>query len=205
MNFNAITILTTVLFSFALTITGGYFVIDNLLSPQGYLFEGVVLTSLGIIGFMLIAVASAVGKAIMNFREIYIKQLEMQQEMIEFYNKSMSQNQPKSIGEILSNLGKFNLGKEGSGSITITDLDTGKTSTTPLGGQDSMDLIREALKNTMSGKKGKKELQDMTLEELEKELGIAVTKDNYERALEIRKEIKKRSGDDDEEKKEDEM
>lgn len=193
MNFNAITIITTILFSAVLTFGGGYIAIDNLLHPAGNLFEGTVLFSLGILGFMLIAVASAVGKAILNFRQIYVKQLEMQQEMVDFYNQAMQQQRPKSIGEIL---GGIDFGKtKDQNSITITNLETGETSTSPLGDINTGEFLKNFLTNMAAARKaGEKDPEDKTLEELERDLAKAVKDDQYELAKKIRDEIRRRKG-----------
>lgn len=182
--------------AFGLTIGGGYVAIDNLIHPQGNLFEGIVLAALGLLTFLLLTIANNIGNTILMFKEIYANQLEMQQNMIDFYSQARN-NGPISISDILGKIG-------GAGSMTITNLNTGETSSTPIGGSGVLniaDMINKSLNKYMDANK---ELKDMNREELEKELAKAVKNDNYEKAAEIKQLLRNldNKGDDKEENQE---
>lgn len=154
--------------------------------PQGNLFEGIVLSSLGIIVMLLLVIASSLGTAIQTFTNVFTQQVEMQQTMTEYLSKSMSQR-PRSIGDILS--GMANMGES---SISITNLDTGETSTRPIGDEDSLGKINDIILNALNKKSGHpKELKDMNRQQLERELAKAVKKDDFEKANEIKELLNK--------------
>lgn len=195
MNAKALLFLITTLSGFVLTILGAYVTIDNLMTPQGNLFEGVVLFSLGLVTLLMMVIASSLGKTILIFSDVYAKQLDMQKEMSEFYTKTLKG--PTSFNDIFGNLRGAGLGN----SMTITNLDTGETTSTPLGSPDSLskinDMILGALGQGQGAKKIRKDIDDMDIAELEKELKKALKNDNFERASEIRDLIKKQKGEDD--------
>lgn len=185
MKSSGLVIISAIFMAFCLTIGGGYITIDNLMHPQGNLFEGIVITSLGIVFFLLLAIAATLGKTIQTFTDVYLQQVEMQQKMISHFD-SLNKSKPKSISDIISGLGGL-----GDNSITITNLETGETSTRPLGG-NPMEKINDMIINSLSGAgKKPKDLVDMNREELEKELAKAVKKDDYEKAKEIKDLLQK--------------
>lgn len=189
MNLKTITILLAGLMGFILTAGGTYILIDNLINPQGYLFEGVVLTSLGMILDITVIIAASLGKTIMMFADIMNKQADIQEEIMKQSNKQAS----GGMGGFLENLMKG-----GQGSVIIKDLSDpdADPKSMPLG--DGMQHISEIMSNLG---KGKKSLGDMDVDELEKELAKAVKKDDFEKADEIKKEIQSRQGNSGEEKK----
>ena len=156
MKSSGLIILLSIILSFGLIVSGTYLVIDNMVHPQGNLFEGIVLSSLGIIVMLLLVIASSLGTAIQTFTNVFTQQVEMQQTMTEYMSKSMN-NRPKSIGDILS--GMANMGES---SISITNLDTGETSTRPISGEDSLGKINDIILSAINKKSGTpKELKDM--------------------------------------------
>ena len=176
-------ILGLVFSSILLMGSGAYFIADNLATPKGFLFEGIVLFALGSILLVLMTAISYLMKVVTIFSDIYTKQLEMQHEMSQFYSKSMMANKPRTIGDILG---------LGPNSITVTNMETGETSTQDLSkGQDPLSKINEVIQNALSGRKPatSKKLEDMTIEQLEKELATAVKNDNFEKANEIKELI----------------
>jgi len=181
MKSSGIVILLSILLTFGLLSTGAYLVIDNMVHPQGNLFEGIVLLSFGFVIMLLLVIASNIGLAIQTFTNVFTQQVEMQQIMTDYFSKSSQK--PTSIGDILG--GMANLGES---SISITNLDTGETSIRPLGAEDSLgkinDIILNALNKKMTG--SPKELKDMSREQLERELSKAVKKDDFEKASEIK-------------------
>ena len=186
MKSSGLIILLSIILSFGLIVSGTYLVIDNMVHPQGNLFEGIVLSSLGIIVMLLLVIASSLGTAIQTFTNVFTQQVEMQQTMTEYLSKSMSQR-PRSIGDILS--GMANMGES---SISITNLDTGETSTRPIGDEDSLGKINDIILNALNKKSGHpKELKDMNRQQLEKELAKAVKKDDFEKANEIKELLNK--------------
>jgi excinuclease UvrABC helicase subunit UvrB len=196
MKLSGIVIIASVIIALGLTFGGTYITIDNLINPQGNLFEGIVLASLGVVCTLLLVIASNLGRTIQLFTDIYTQQVEMQQAMNEYFEK-MTRNRPKSIGDILGGM---------QSSISITDLETGETSTRPLSGDNSLERINEIIMNAFNKKLQQKQSQnpeDMEREQLEQELAKAVKNDDFEKAKEIKDLIKKLDGDDDnpEEKK----
>jgi excinuclease UvrABC helicase subunit UvrB len=188
MKSSGLIILLSIILSFGLIVSGTYLVIDNMVHPQGNLFEGIVLSSLGIIVMLLLVIASSLGTAIQTFTNVFTQQVEMQQTMTEYMSKSMSQR-PRSIGDILGSMGMDNI-KESS--ISITNLDTGETSTRPISGEDSLGKINDIIPNALNKKSGHpKELKDMNRQQLEKELAKAVKKDDFEKANEIKELLNK--------------
>lgn len=176
-------VLSSFLFALILCLVGGYMTVSNIISPQGYLFEGVVILSFGFVVALLLTAMATLGKTIQIFTDVYTQQLEMQKTMVDFYS---AQSRPKTIGEILGGLPKM-----GNDSITITNLETGETTTAPFAGGDPLATIGElfgAFNNPV------KSLSAMSIEQLEKELSDAVKKDDFEKAQEIRDIIRSRRG-----------
>jgi len=159
--------------------SGAYLIIDNLIQPQGLLFEGIVISGLGAILILMVMVALSIGQTIMIFGNILTSQAEIQKEMREMSERASSRQ--GNIGSILSNI----MGNPNGSSISITDLQTGQT----LGNEIPIDL--QAIKDAMMRKVGKKtDIENMNLEELERELSKAVKKDDFERAEKINQAIK---------------
>ena len=183
-------LLASTLISSLLIIFGGYITVNNLVNPSGNLFEGIMMTSIGLIMAIVLLIGNSIGKTIMLFQEIFTNQLEFQQKIAEFF-KENSTPEPRSIGDIIKGMG-------GEGSVTITNLNTGETSTTNLGETGGIgDLSKLILKNMINGAMNKatdkknNSLENMTREQLEDELAKAVSSDDFERALEIRNQLKK--------------
>ena len=179
MKLTGILIVNSVLITIGLLSSGAYLIVYNLVQPTGNLFEGIVIFSLGTIMSMLLLIASTLGKVIQTFTEVYTQQIDIQQKVTDFYTKS----KPKTIGDIITNASKD--------SITITNLDTGETTSQPINDpianylSDWMNLLAK------SSKQGdENNLSNLSIEQLEQELSNAVKKDDYERAQEIRDLIK---------------
>lgn len=196
MKSTGIILIASLLTSTLLILAGSFITIDNLIQPQGNLFEGVVIFSLGIILASLIVVASNVGTTILLFKDIYKTQLDFQQKITEMYKDAASANNPKSISDIIGGIDRIH---PNSGSITITDLNTGETTTTELGeSQEISDFskliaksIADASKKINSNAPVFKTV-NKTREQLEEELAEAIKNDLFEKAQEIRDEIKRR-------------
>lgn len=171
-------VLSSFLFASILCLVGGYMTVSNIISPQGNLFEGVVILSFGFVVALLLTIMATLGKTIQIFTDVYTQQLEMQKTMVEFYS---TQSKPKTIGEILGGLPKM-----GTDSITITNLETGETTTAPFAGGDPLAKIGEILGGFNIPNNPKKSFNVMSIEQLEKELSDAVKKDDFEKAQEIR-------------------
>jgi hypothetical protein len=191
MKLSGLVLIASLLTSLALTLVGGYLTIDNLFTPQGNLFEGVVLFSLGIILASVIVISNNIGTTIMLFKDIYTNQLEFQQKMAEMYRDMKSPSLPPSIKDIIKDMGK-------DGSITITNLNTGETSTTDLGEVNGMsDFSKMIIKSITDAALRRSEDAPVfknvnkTREQLEEELAKAVSNDDFETAMKIRQQIKK--------------
>lgn len=180
-------ILISIFLSIGLVLTGLYLVIDNLIHPQGNLFEGVVIFSLGLIIVLLLGIIGSVTMAIQTFTNVFTQQVEMQQTMINHFGKSEIQKS-NSIGDIIGAITGL-----GESSISITILETGETSIRPIREGDSIDKINDTILNALSKgmSKNPKELKDMSREQLEKELSRALKSENYEKADEIKQLIQK--------------
>mgnify|MGYP006297823753 CR=1 FL=1 len=180
MNVKTIIILLAAALGGILFIGGTYLLIDNLIQPKGYLFEGLVLTAIGLLLELMVVVAASLGKTIIMFADIMNKQADIQNEVI----KQSQRSQPGGMGGFLENLMKG-----GQGSVIIKDLDNPDEEPTSMPLGDGIQHISEIMSNLG---KGKKSLEDMNIEELEKELAKAVKKDDFEKADEIKKEIQSR-------------
>jgi pyruvate/2-oxoglutarate dehydrogenase complex dihydrolipoamide dehydrogenase (E3) component len=160
--------------------SGAYLIIDNLMQPQGLLFEGIVISGLGAILILMVMVALSIGQTIMIFGNILTSQAEIQKEMREMSERASSRQ--GNIGSLLSNI--IPGIQDGTTSISITDL-TGQTP----GSEIPLDL--QSIRDMMMMKKGKTpDIKNMSLEELEIELSKAVKKDDFERAEKINQAIK---------------
>lgn len=177
-------LLASTLISSLLIIFGGYITVDNLVNPSGNLFEGIMMTSIGLIMAIVLLIANSIGKTIMLFQEIFTNQVEFQQKMAEFFREN-SNPEPRSIGDILKGMG-------GEGSVTITNLNTGE-----LGEANGISDFSKLILNSMiegakkkAAEKKNNSLENMTREQLEDELAKAVSSDDFEKALEIRNQLK---------------
>lgn len=194
MKLSAVLLLASTLISSLLIIFGGYITVDNFVNPSGNLFEGIMMTSIGLIMAVVLLVANSIGKTILLFQEIFTNQLEFQQKIAELF-KENSNTEPRSIGDIIKGIG-------GEGSVTITNLNTGETATTNIGEADGISEFSKLILNSMiEGAKKKSaeknnnrldnRLDNMNREQLEDELAKAVSSDDFERAMEIRNQLKK--------------
>jgi hypothetical protein len=180
-----IIIYLSILVGLALTIGGGYFVIDNLAQPKGLLFEGIIAAALGVTLLMVVIVAATVGKAIMLFSEILEETTKLNQEI-------SKRNRPMPLGSIFQNMLPGN-------SMTITNLDTGETKS-PLGGD--MSKMNEMIMNAMAaaaGSKINKDLNSLADNELEEMLATAIKEDDFEKAAEVSAVLRSRRDEDDSE------
>ena len=190
MNSKIFTFIVSIISGAALLIGGGYLMINNYLNPQGLMFEGIVLSALGIILILMVTIALSIGETIMIFGKIMEQQVNIQREMREMANITKGRG---GIDSILSNL------LPGASSISITDLESGETKSSDLDIPIDIDAIRKMMSNSRPLKpSGKSSLGDMNLEQLEKELAKAIKSDNYEKAEEINKAIKVLKNKDDE-------
>lgn len=155
-------VIASVAAGLGLSVGGAYLVIDNLIEPQGYLYEGLVLAGLGVSILLLVTVAISIGKTILMFIEIMQKQIEVQQQLKKINTPSPGTSFTDMIKSMIP---------PGNSSMIISD--------------------PASLSNMMKPFKGSDNLSEMGLEQLEKELAKAVKKDDFERAEEINKAIKK--------------
>jgi hypothetical protein len=165
MNSKLLLILLSIATGIGLLIGGGYLVINNFINPQGYLFEGIVLAAIGILNLLMVTVAISLGKTVLMFIDIMQKQIEMQQQIRS--NSSPGLN----ISELLKNM------MPGATPLPHLDISTSE--------------IPESIRNAMNNfSPAAKEIKDMGMKDLEKELSKAVKKEDFERAEEINKAIK---------------
>lgn len=144
-----------------LSVFGAYTVVDNLMHPQGMLFEGIVLGGLGVIMLLLVTIASSIGKTMLTFVDIMKKQSELQSQL---------RNQGgQSISSILTNM--------------MSNPPKGITF-------ETSEQMPESLKNLLKTYP-KDSLEGLGLEELEKKLAEAIKNDDYEKAQKINKAIEK--------------
>lgn len=148
-------LLASTLISSLLIIFGGYITVDNLVNPSGNLFEGIMMTSIGLIMAIVLLIANSIGKTIMLFQEIFTNQLEFQQKMAEFFREN-SNPEPRSIGDIIN-------GMSGEGSVTITNLNTGETSTTNIGEVSGISDFSKLILNSMIEGAKKKAAEKRTI------------------------------------------
>lgn len=184
MNPTGLTIIISVILGLGLTTTGAYFSIDNVIHPQGFLFEGVVMFSLGIAILLMVAIAASIGKTILTFNEILQRQLEIQQEMKKISTRNSGLT-PGSFSSILSSM------MQNPGAANGITLD--------LSSLEKPGSFSGMMMNYPEGS-----LEGMGIDELEKELAKAVKKDDFERAEEIQKAIKELKGPGDSDEKNEE-
>ena len=124
-------------------------------------------------------IVSNIGKAIQTFTDVFIQQGEIQKTMHEFM-KNKSSRLP-GLGDLF---GDFGTGS-GNSSISVTNLETGETTSKSLDDLHSFDKINDMIIKLIN-KKPIKELKDMTQDELEEELNKAVKSEDFEKAREIK-------------------
>jgi hypothetical protein len=173
----------SILIGLALSVGGAYFTIDNLIEPQGLLFEGIMSLGLGVAILMIAVFATAVGKAFQLFGEILEQTTEL--------NKQIAKSNKPSLPGLFS--GMIPPGS----SMTVTDLETGNTQDMPLSGNpgDAIKKMNDMIAMAMAGHKGSKkntELNDMTDKELEEVLAKAIKDDDFEKASKINAILKSR-------------
>lgn len=169
-----------------LAVGGAYFTIDNLIEPQGLLFEGIMSMGLGVAILMIAVFAKKVGDAMMMFGDIL--------EQTTTLNKQIAKANRPTLPGLFS--GMIPPGS----SMTVTDLDTGKTENMDLSGNpgDAIKKMNDMIAAAMSAHKGKTpgkkntELNDMTVNELEEALAKAIKADDFELAAKINVELKNR-------------
>ena len=165
-----------------LLIGGLTFFLSNIFNPQGFLFESIMSIAGGITLLMIVLIASTIGDTIMLYDAILRQTTRLYEELIK-QTKEKPRQKPLNLPD----------------NIIITNMNTGEESTIPIDMSkmdDSMKKINDEMLNYLmnAGKKKNtlkpvirknKELKDMNLKELEKELSTAVKKDDYEKASEI--------------------
>jgi len=190
MNVKTILILIAAIAGTILFTGGSYIAITNLINPEGYLFEGVVLASIGLVLNMLIVVATTVGQTIVMFADVLKKQTELYEKVRE-QEANQNRGSASGLGGLFSELMK-NAG--GEGSISIQDLDDPDSGPRiiQLGDIDNDGRF----KDTMSQGEGRSNrgLSSLSMEQLEDKLSKAVTEDKFEEAEKIKKEIQSRKG-----------
>jgi hypothetical protein len=166
-----IIIYISILLGLALTIGGSYFIINNLIEPNGLMFEGIIAAGLGITLLMIVIVASTIGKTLLMFGDILEQTTKLNHELSK---KTQS----------TSNLPNFFQNMMPGNSMTITNMDTGETKKTPLGDMGKMnDMIMNAME--AAGRKTVDDLNSLDDNELEKLLAKSIKKDDFEKAAEI--------------------
>jgi hypothetical protein len=173
MNPTGIMLILSGMIGLVLSVFGAYTVVDNLVHPQGMLFEGIVLGGLGIILLLLVTIASAIGKTMLTFVDIMKKQSELQSQL---------RNQ---------------------GGTSLTNMLTNMMNNPPKGLTiETSGQMPESLKNLLKTYP-KDSLEGLGLEELEKKLAEAIKNDDYEKAQRINKAIEKLKNQDDGDEKKD--
>lgn len=189
MNFKTITILLAGLIGAVFTAGGAYLTIENLIAPAGQLFEGLVLMGIGILLTLMVMVAATIGKTVMIFSEILTRQVQIHKEQMQIQSGS-------GLSDLLSGM------MGGKGTMTIKDLDNPNIDAKVIDlsknkGKSLADIIKDTMDAGLHGDitiptGGKKPLNAMTMDELQKALAKAIKKDDFERADAINKEIKVR-------------
>ena len=160
----------------ALFVGGSYFTIDNIIEPQGLLFEGIMSMGLGIAILMIGVFAKTVGDSFMMFGEILEQTTEL--------NKQISKANKPTLPGLFS--GMIPPGT----TLSVTDLDSGKTQDMPLSGNpgDAIKKMNEMISMAMGAHKSKRDssdLNDLADNELEDLLAKAIKDDDFEKAAEI--------------------
>lgn len=173
MNSKITLLLFSGLLSLILSLSGLYLIANNLIQPQGYLFEGIVLLALGLISGLMVTIALSIGQTILLFGQIMEQQAIIQKEMRDISNKTSGGNGFNSLLKTIITPGA---------NISITtDIDSEDFS------KDIPEVIKKLIRNNDN-----KIIEDMDIKELEDELAKAVKADRFEEAEKIKDEILKR-------------
>lgn len=182
-------ILLSSLIGAAFSLVGAYLIIHNLISPQGYLFEGLAILGIGTLSTLMVMISLSLGKTIMTFGKIMEGQAELQKEVDEA-RKRMEEEKSKSsrgFGSLFSGLAQMP-GIENGMVVDLTD---------PNGFQNFLSKIQGG-----KGSAGTKSIYSMNLDELKAVLDEAIKKDNFEEAAKINRQIKALENKGDEDKEE---
>lgn len=180
-------ILLSSLIGATFSLVGTYLTIHNLISPQGYLFEGLALMGIGILSTLMVMISLSIGKTIMAFGKIMEGQAELQKEVDEARKRMETDSKPGGgLGALFSGLTQMP-GIENGMVIDLTD---------PNGFQNFLSKIQGGKAGS-----GKKSIYSMNLDELKVVLDEAIKKDNFEEAAKINRQIKalENKGDEDQE------
>ncbi len=166
MNSTGIILIASIILGAALFGSGTYFIINNIVEPQGLLFEGIAMLSLGTIMILLVTVASALGKTMITFGDIISKQAEIQKKL-----NSINTTAPGTTPE----------GTGGFGSLISTLMKQNPDSfkVYPMTADDHRGIHLD------------ESSYDDKMKQLKEKLSSAIKDDDFEQAKEINHEIKK--------------
>ncbi|MFA5719979.1 MAG: UvrB/UvrC motif-containing protein [Acholeplasmataceae bacterium] len=181
-------ILLSSLIGAAFSLVGIYLTIHNLITPQGYLFEGLALLGIGTLSTLMVMVSLSLGKTIMAFGKIMEGQVELQKEVDEARKRMEEETSKPSggLGSLFSGLAQMP-GIENGMVVDLTD---------PDGFKNFLNKIQGG-----KGSAGTKSIYSMNVDELRTALDEAIKKDNFEEAAKINRQIKalENKGDEDQE------
>ena len=179
MNTSTLTIIFASILGFSLTLLGAFQITKYFIAHDNDLMQGIIVFSIGIVLFLLVTIALALGKTIIAFGEIMKNQDLLQKEV----------QKAKDIqAENLSQFGGQGLGALFSG---LTHSSSSKGAIIDFSDPDKFNDFLENLNKTKPN--------NMGINELEEELQKAVDTDDFEKAVQIKKliELKKNEGSDD--------
>ena len=175
MNTTFITLIASIIVGLGLLVGGVYITIDNLIHPQGYLFEGIVLGGLGLMIILMFIISTAIGKTILTFGEIMQNQANLQNQVREMNAQAHAQSGRQiNVRDIFKSILQ-NPSGEGKGFIDLSNQNE----------DDYVDAIKK-----MANLNPEDNLEGLGIDELEKELAKAIKSDDYEKAEKINKAIK---------------
>lgn len=174
---NTFFIFAAIIFALLLSVGGVYMIIDSFFNDTS-LFQAIVILSLGMIITLILTLLTNIGKAIDTFAKVFEQQVKMQEQITSHFNRPISKN---PLADILSRI------NPSESSITVTNLDTGDSTTQSLDQTDSISGISKIIMDSMINSKKNNE---KSLTDLEKKLADAVANDDFEKAKEIRDIIK---------------
>ena len=171
-------ILLSSLIGTVFSLVGIYLTIHNLITPQGYLFEGLALLGIGTLSTLMVMISLSLGKTIMAFGKNIGGASRTPKKEVDEARKRMEEETSKpnrGLGSLFSGLAQMP-GIENGMVVDLTD---------PDGFKNFLNKIQGG-----KGSAGTKSIYSMDLDELKIVLDEAIKKDDFEEAAKINRQIK---------------
>jgi len=178
MNYKVFTIMLATIVGCVFTVTGGYNLVEGILNHTP-LFEGAAIMGIGIVTLLSVVIAMSLGKTISMFNQILKNQADMQQKI----NQQMAQNSNQGLSSLFGMIPK-----------NFTVIDNRGEDPSEFSASTAGEAVRKVNEMLFGKFPGAKDLNDMSIKELEEELAKMLKKEDYERADLISKIITEKKG-----------